>query len=429
MKKRVQQYIEQHHLLCHQEPVLVGVSGGADSVALLTVLLELGYHCIAVHCNFHLRGAESDRDEQFVRSLCAQKSIPLYVTHFQTTAIAKERGISIEMAARDLRYEWFEQCRQEYSCQAIAVAHHQNDQAETVLLNIRRGTGIRGLAAMQPRNGYIVRPLLCVQRKDILDYLTLQHLSFVEDSTNADTHFLRNAIRQQLSDYSDAEITHFANMCEHLQGYIALIDLTIAAISEKVVHHQGKQTKIHIPTLLQYPSAETVLFELLRPYGFSETKAIYLSLTKDSGKRFYTDRYMALKDRDDLIITPLETQATVPLHYTVERHQRLSSNPFPKADEHRCWLTTDIINCPITIRPWQAGDFFYPLGLHGRKKISDFLTDLKLTLTEKESVQVLCVNNDIAWVIGYRIDERYKIPNNATEVAEVKIICEGYEKQ
>lgn len=422
MIRRVQQYINQHRLLNKQSPVLVALSGGADSVALLHVLCQLGYNCIAAHCNFHLRGDESDRDEQFVRDLCANLRIPLHITHFDTATTARQQGISIEMAARNLRYNYFEQCRQQLNCQAVAVAHHQHDQAETIILNIKRGTGIRGLAGMFPRNAYIVRPLLCVQRTDILAYIQLQHLSFVTDSTNADTGFQRNAIRKQLENYSSSDILHFANLCEHIQGYIPLIEDTIAQISSQLLSTQGDETKIHIPTLLRYPYAQTILFELLYPYGFTNIQPIFTALTKKAGKRFNSEQFSLLKDRDCLLITPLHPTASPLPAIRTQLRSLTPDDPFPCASEHRCFLRKSILDKHLTIRHWKEGDFFYPLGMNERKKISDFLTDLKLSLNQKEQVLLLCADNDIAWVIGYRIDERYKVKDKNTQIAEITII-------
>ncbi|HCS87812.1 MAG TPA: tRNA lysidine(34) synthetase TilS, partial [Bacteroidales bacterium] len=390
MINRVRQYIEKNHLLVKNLPVLTAVSGGADPVALLDILLRLGYQCMVAHCNFHLRGAESDRDEQFVRNLCKSRNIPLYVNHFSTEQIAKEHGISVEMAARDLRYAWFEECRKMFHCQAIAVAHHQNDQAETILLNIKRGTGIRGLAGMAPRNGLIVRPLLCVQRQDILAYLSLQKQSYVEDSTNADTRFRRNAIRKQLEQYSPSDIRHFAHTGECMQGYMLLIEDVIKNVQEKIVTKESNETKIHIPSLLRYPYARTLLFELLHPYGFTDVEQIFSSLGKNSGKRFFSGQFSVLKDRNCLVITPIHEKQTVTPAVSCIVRSLSPNESLPKADDKRCFLDKRIAGKSLTVRRWKEGDSFCPLGMYGRKKISDFLTDLKLSLNEKDNVFVLC---------------------------------------
>lgn len=276
MLRRVSTYIRQRGLLEQDKPVLVAISGGADSVALLDVLLRAGYTCIAAHCNFHLRGAESDRDEAFVRELCAKLNVPLDVKHFDTVSYAQAHEVSIEVAARELRYAWFDEIAQAHGCQAIAVAHHQNDQAETILLNLKRGTGLRGLAGMRPVSSNpmapesikVVRPLLCTTRDYIEHYLRdKRHLTWVNDSTNADIAITRNAVREQLKTYSKAEIEHMAQTAEYMQGYIDLLD--------------GKATR----------EAElTKLYEQLREYGFAEIDKIYDALQRGEGGKTFTSK-------------------------------------------------------------------------------------------------------------------------------------------
>lgn len=233
MLRRVKQYIRHNELLKEGSRVLVCVSGGADSVALLDVLLRGGYDCVAAHCNFHLRGEESDRDEQYVSSLCKTRNVPLLIKHFDTYQQSKDIGRSIEMTARLLRYEWFDLVAKEQQCEAIAVAHHQNDQAETLIMNLRRGTGIRGLCGMRCKsknpciesNIPIVRPLLCTTHDYIIHYLKdIRHIDWVEDSTNQDTAFRRNKVREELKTYAKAEIEHIADTARIMQGYLDLIE-------------------------------------------------------------------------------------------------------------------------------------------------------------------------------------------------------------
>ena len=277
-------------MLDKSKPVLVAVSGGADSVSLLDVLIRAGYKCIVAHCNFHLRGAESDRDEAFVRELCRTMGVELIVTDFDTLSYAQEHNTSIEVAARELRYTWFEQVAQEKGCQAIAVAHHQNDQAETLLLNLKRGTGIRGLAGMRPRSANpmaaegvpVVRPLLCTTRDYIEYYLRdKRHLSWVTDSTNFDTSIARNAVREQLRHYSKAEIEHMAQTAEYMQGYADIIE--------------GKYTR---------EAGITKLYEKLRAYGFAEIDKIYDALQRgEGGKTFTSKTHKATIKKGKLCVT------------------------------------------------------------------------------------------------------------------------------
>ena len=314
MLSRVQKYIRDHGLLQNGDRVLVCVSGGADSIALWDVLQRGGYECIVAHCNFHLRGEESDRDEAYVRSVAIgngrlaigngreakgerreakgerREAGDIFVKDFDTQGYTKERGISIEMAARELRYQWFAQLAKEHNCQAIAVAHHQNDQAETVLLNLKRGTGLRGLCGMRPKSENpmggsvpVIRPLLCTTRDYIEHYLRdIRHIAWVNDSTNTDTTITRNAVRAQLANYSKAEIEHRAATAEHLQGYVDWLEQQDTPAAGKVK-----------------------LYEQLRPYHFPEVEKIYDALLKgEGGKTFYAPKHKAVIRKGKVEVTP-----------------------------------------------------------------------------------------------------------------------------
>ena len=290
MLRRVTTYIRQRGLLVKDKPVLVALSGGADSVSLLDVLLRAGYTCIAAHCNFHLRGEESDRDEAFVRDLCAQMNVELEVTDFDTLEYARTHEVSIEVAARELRYRWFDEIARKHNCQAVCVAHHQNDQAETILLNLKRGTGIRGLAGMRPVSANpivpesvpIVRPLLCTTRGYIEHYLKdKRHLNWVTDSTNSDTSITRNAIREQLKNYSKTEIEHMAQTAEYMQGYVDIIEGRTSR-EEGIVR----------------------LYEQIREYNFAEIDKIYDALQKgEGGKTFTSKTHKATIKKGKLCVT------------------------------------------------------------------------------------------------------------------------------
>ena len=292
MLRRVQKYIRDHALLEPNARVLVCVSGGADSIALWDVLQRGGYECIVAHCNFHLRGEESERDEAFVRQLAFGKE--LMVKDFDTRCYAEEKGISIEMAARELRYQWFAELAEQQACTAIAVAHHQNDQAETVLLNLKRGTGLRGLCGMRPKSDNpmggsvpVIRPLLCTTRDYIEHYLRdIRKLAWINDSTNSDTTITRNAIRQQLASYSKSEIEHIATTAEHLQGYVDWLEQQDTPAAGKVK-----------------------LYEELREYHFPEVEKIYDALQKgEGGKTFYAPQHKAVIRRGKVVVERLEVK-------------------------------------------------------------------------------------------------------------------------
>ena len=290
MLRRVTTYIRQRGLLQKDKPVLVALSGGADSVSLLDVLLQAGYTCVAAHCNFHLRGEESNRDEAFVRDLCKQMNVELEVTDFDTIEYARTHEVSIEVAARELRYRWFDEMARKHGCQAVCVAHHQNDQAETILLNLKRGTGIRGLAGMRPVSANpivpesvpVVRPLLCTTRGYIEHYLKdKRHLNWVTDSTNSDTSITRNAIREQLKSYSKSEIEHMAQTAEYMQGYVDIIE--------------GNKSR---------EEGIARLYEQLREYNFAEIDKIYDALQKgEGGKTFTSKTHKATIKKGKLCVT------------------------------------------------------------------------------------------------------------------------------
>lgn len=290
MLRRVSTYIRQRELLTKDQAVLVAISGGADSVALLDVLVRAGYKCIAAHCNFHLRGTESDRDEAFVRELCAQMNISLEVKSFDTLFYARTHNVGIEVAARELRYTWFEEIARKKDCQAICVAHHQNDQAETLLLNLKRGSGLRGLCGMRPKSANpmfpegvpVVRPLLCTTRDYIEHYLhDKRHLDWVIDSTNSDLTISRNAVREQLKSYSKAEIEHMAQTAEIMQGYADMLD--------------GKSSR---------EEGIVRLYESVRECGFAEIDKIYDALQRgEGGKTFTSKTHKATIKKGKLCVT------------------------------------------------------------------------------------------------------------------------------
>ncbi len=421
MKRRIAAYIHKHTLLQKDGVVLVALSGGADSVALLHILLALGYSCEAAHCNFHLRGEESDRDEDFVQKWCAQLGVSLHIRHFDTQTYAQAKGISIEMAARELRYDWFESLREERNYQAIAVAHHENDQVETLLLNLQRGCGLRGLEGMHPRNGYVVRPLLGTSREAIMHYLTIHRLQHVEDSTNGDTVYQRNAIRQQLQHYSQAQIRNMAETCGLMQGYEEMVNAYVAQAKEKVVTPLDKGIRIAIEALLRMPAAETLLYELLREYGFNQTEQIYTALNGESGRRFYSDEYQAIIDRKHLLILPKDNNEEGVPELNINIRKRNKKETYFPSDAWECLFDGHIADKHLTLRHWQEGDWFIPIGMRGKKKLSDFFTDMKLSLADKEKIWVLCADEDIAWVVGYRMDDRYKVFGSSTYVVHVTV--------
>ena len=415
LKQKVRQFIEHLELLKKDEKVLVALSGGADSVALLRVLLQLGYPCIAAHCNFHLRGEESNRDEAFVRNLCEKLQVKLYVKHFNTKSDAEKEGISIEMAARKYRYNWFEELRQQTNCQWIAVAHHQDDSVETFLLNLIRGTGIRGLRGIQPMNGNVIRPLLCVSRAEIADYLQHLNQSFVTDSTNLQTDFTRNKIRLELlplmETINPSVRQSILQTAEHMTEIHHIYNKEMEAAKTRVMDTKG----INIELLLKESSPQSLLYEIVSPLGFNSAQVEDLmnSLQGQSGKVFESQEHRLVKDRTHLLI---EAHIS-PIPPIIEQEELPYTPGFiiPKDKDTACF-DADKLKAATEIRLCQPGDWFIPFGMKGRKLVSDFLTGLKKSVSQKAHQYVLCCGNDIIWIIGERIDNRYRVDNHTKSV-------------
>jgi len=428
MRRIIINYIDNNRLLNPDDKIIVGLSGGADSVALLHILHNLDYNCMAAHCNFHLRGEESDRDEQFAAKFAASLNLPFFKKDFDTRSIAKERGISIEMAARDLRYQWFAALKENQQADAIAVAHHRDDSIETLLLNLIRGTGIKGLTGIQPKMGCIVRPLLCVSKKEILQYVHEKKLPFITDSSNEQEAITRNKIRLQLiplletinPSVRDAIVQTIDNLNEAAKIYDAEIEKAI-----QVLYNNGS---ISIPLLKTFPSPESILFELLKNYGFGKetVREIYSAMDSQPGKMFYAPEYYIVKDRDEFLLSPVarkdekeyfiqagETFMEFPLRMEINIRENDATVGIDKNANTAC-LDYDKLQFPLILRKWKTGDKFIPLGMKNFQKLSDFFSNSKFSIIQKEKTWILTSEKKIVWVVNYRIDERFKV-NNTTK--------------
>lgn len=426
MLRKISTYIEKHDLLTFNRPVIVGMSGGADSVALLVVLRELGYHCIAAHCNFHLRGEDSNRDAEFSRMLADYLNVSFYKVDFDTIAYAERKQISIEMAARELRYQWFESLRNELCAQAIAVAHHEQDNVETVLLNLIRGTGIKGLTGIQPKNGYIVRPVLQVRKEELLEWLNKKSLSYVTDVTNLSDEYTRNFLRLRVIPLLEEINPSVLDAIVRTAGNLSEAEVVYTyAINEFYQQILEDRNTILIKQLLNTPAPKAVLYEYLKQYGFNSSVVndIFNSLTGESGKRFYSGTHQLLKDRDRLFIIPVSeqdtsrdfyyihediTELTEPINLSLQKAVLLNKEDIAK-DKHSATLDFCKLQFPLQLRRWKEGDWFVPFGMKGRKKLSDYFSDMKYSLFEKERTWLLCSGDDIVWIVGERIDDRYCI--------------------
>lgn len=423
LKHKIERYINEKELFNHNDKLVVALSGGADSVALLRVLLSLGYSCTAAHCNFHLRADESDRDEAFVRELCSDVSVPLEVIHFNTVEYATKHGVSIEMAARELRYSWFEDIRQKYDASYIAVAHHKDDSVETFLLNLSRGTGINGLKGIMPKNGYIVRPLLEVGRNDILDYLHGICQNYVTDSTNLENVYTRNKIRLDIIPLFKQINPSFCDSVYETASRLA----DVAAIYRQAVLSAIERVmltpySVSIEKLLNEISPQAVLFEWLSPLGFnsSQIKDIERSLHSISGKMFYSEKWVLLRDRDVLLIKEKDDEGAE-CKLCVKKFAVEHGFAVPRSKDV-AYLDADKLCGELKLRKWQSGDKFVPYGMKGFKKVRDYLRDRKFSLFEKESVMVVTSGGEIVWLVNERTDNRFCVDFNTENVVEVKVM-------
>ena len=425
-KKRIQHFIEERNLFALNDKVLVALSGGADSVALFRVLTDLGYKCECAHCNFHLRGEESDRDENFVRALCNEIHIPLHIKHFDTEFYAKEKQISIEMAARELRYDWFEELRKETGATVIAVAHHRDDSVETFLLNLIRGTGINGLKGIQAKNGYIVRPLLETSREDILNYLDYLKQDYVTDSTNLQDEYLRNKIRLNLlpimKEMNPSIMESIQDTSQKLTEAANIYNQNRKEILEISIQTTAEGYTLPVQMIQEDLAPLSLLHEWLSPAGFnsSQIKDIHQSLKKEqSGKRFISNEWEVLRDREHLILQHKREKENIP-EISIETVE-INNDFILFKDKNIACLDADKVVLPLEVRKWKKGDKFVPFGMKGQKKVSDYLTDKKYSLFQKEKQYVVCSEGKIVWLVGERTDDRFKITEKTQRALILKI--------
>ena len=438
--KKVQLFIENNQLLSPECRVIIGVSGGVDSVVLLNILSKCGYDCIVAHCNFHLRAEESDRDELFVADLAKKNNLQYKKIDFDTLNYAKHHKISIEMAARDLRYSWFSMLQTELDAESIAVAHHSDDSVETMLINSVRGSGLKGLCGIEARNGNIVRPLLCCSREEIENYAKKNGLTNIIDSTNAASDYLRNKFRNEIIPALEiinpsVKQTFLENMSK-LRGVSKIYNEKIQEIKREISFTKENQLYIDIPKLKQQADVNTVLYELLQAYQFKNNiiDDICIGLNNPSGARYYSETYCILKDRNYLIVDKIEvdrdyeylieagtSEIEYPISLTFKDFQKIESFQVSKNPE-KIHIDADSITYPLTLRHWRNGDSFYPFGMNRKKKVSDFFIDEKINRFEKEYLWMLLSEGNIVWITGLRLDNRFRVTELTKNVLEISII-------
>ena len=429
-----QDFIKQHELFASGNKILLAVSGGKDSVLMLHLFKAIGVNIGVAHCNFNLRADEAQRDENFVKILAETLDLPYHITHFDTKKYAIENKISTQMAARDLRYAWFEEIRATHQYDYIALAHHQNDAIETVLINLIRGTGISGLHGILPKRGHLIRPLLFLNSEQIERIVSEENISFVEDSSNLSTNYTRNKLRIQviphLKEINPNLEKTFADNIARFAAIENFLDLEVTKLQAEIIIKKTDGLYIALDEITKLNPQKLLLYELLKPYHFTEyvVEEIIAGLTALSGTHFFSSTHQAIINRNDLVIIEKNTDNllnefihpatkkisfgghTISLDYsTVTKFEMNVAKAFVNADQ---------LIFPLVVRKWQNGDKFIPLGMHMLKKVSDFFINEKVPVHIKHSTPILINGNgDIIWIAGMRQDNRYKLTTATKKVA------------
>lgn len=421
--------------------IIIALSGGADSVALLHMFHQAGYKCVAAHCNFHLRNEESDRDERFVSDLCESLGVDLKIVHFKTEEYARLNKISIEMAARELRYNWFEEIRELYKASFIAVAHHADDQIETCFLNLLRGTGIRGFTGMKEINGHILRPLLSIYRSELEEWLDQSDYEYINDSSNFTLDYKRNKIRHQLMPLLEdiqpnakkTILRSIHNITEAEKIYDQALD---KVKNDIIIEKSSGSLRIDLTLLHDEQSIKTILFDIMSPYNFNRTTIEQLIKSLDnsqSGLMFYSTTHRLIKDRETLLIHSLDVDSAKMTEFFIQDRdsqitapvclhiQQVPYNELTEIEKTKqiAYFDFDKLSFPLVLRKWKKGDKMKPFGMKGSRKISDIFSDLKYDIYRKENSWLLCNGDDIIWLIGEKTHDSYKVTNQTKTVYRI----------
>jgi tRNA(Ile)-lysidine synthase len=426
------------HLACSTKKVLLAVSGGIDSVVMCELFYQAGFPFAIAHCNFQLRGDEADKDEKFVLALAAKYNAEFFAKKFDTQNYAAGKNISVQEAARELRYNWFEKLKHEKKMMFIATAHHLNDNIETILFNFIKGTGIRGLRGIKERNGNIIRPLLFATRNEIENFSRENNLQWREDDSNINDKYTRNKIRHQiiplLKEINPSLEHTIAERIELLTQIENQYERELANSNKQLFLARGNDVYISLAKLAKTKNAKTVLFEYLKNYGFTAAQAadVLLAINAAPGKEFISKEARLIRERKFFILTSLANKkfSIQFLHRgdseTKAGDKKISiqrTGPIAEKNQNTNVVLVDEakIEFPLVVRKWKAGDYFYPFGMGmKKKKLKKFLTDIKIPVHEKEDVWIIESNKRIVWVVGYRLDERFKIATGTTTALRIK---------
>ncbi len=440
MFESFRKYIAQHHLCQPEEKLLVAVSGGVDSVVMLHLLLRAGYSLSVAHCNFQLRGEASDGDEQFVRKLAASYGLPVFVKTCDTRSFAEKEKISIEMAARRLRYDWFAELMDKQDFQKLAIGHNKDDDAETFFIKLLRGSGLDGLKGILPLRENIIRPLLFASRKEIMAYAGKHGLSFREDATNASDDYQRNRIRHRLLPFYEKEFPGatraLSKSLEKLKNTETVFRQLLEEKKNRLFQVTGKEARLDKETLRALNPRAAWLYFLLEDYGFSRSIVEDLCralLSNQTGQLFYAEKYVLLNDRNQLIIMEIGTDTgrevlINDLGHPVTKPVKMQFEILPNSpgfsfssDKNKAYFDADKLVLPLKLRHWKPGDRFVPFGMHGRKLLSDFFADEKINRFEREKCWLLLSGKEIIWIIGHRSSNRFRVTGKTKNILVINL--------
>ncbi|MCF8334999.1 MAG: tRNA lysidine(34) synthetase TilS [Bacteroidales bacterium] len=444
MYQRFLDFIEANNLCPSNARILLGVSGGVDSMVMAHLFIKTGYPVVIAHCNFQLRGEESERDQEFVQSFAVNHNLTFHTKRFATQSFSSDNKLSVQMAARRLRYNWFNELRDSYQYDVIAIGHNKNDLVETFFINIARGTGLKGLTGIKPRNNYIIRPLLFATREEISRFSKEHNIDYREDSSNLTVKYSRNKIRHHIiPEFWHINPRFLETVRENIERFQDAYTIYMRAIEEKtseLTFHEGADLYIDIEKLRNLEEKYTYLFEILKPYGFPKEiiHEVINNLDAEPGKEFFSSTYKLVKDRHYLIVTILEEETSTlyyidewvrqikaPIHLKFNLIEDIQNYTIPKVP-HQISVDYDKVQFPLILRKWKKGDYFKPFGFDHYKKLSDFFVDRKYSLLDKERVWILASGEKIIWVVGDRLDDRFKIEPNTRKILEISYVKDSF---
>lgn len=434
MIQRFENHIAEKFSFLKDKKLLLATSGGLDSMVMLHLFQKMNFDIGIAHCNFQLRGLESFGDQNFIQDYAEKNNILVFVTQFDTENFAKDYKLSTQVAARALRYDWFQELLETKNYDYLLTAHHSDDNLETFLINVTRGTGLDGLTGIPEQNEQIIRPLLIFSRDEIENYAKENNIQWREDSSNASDKYLRNKIRHHIVPIFKELNPNFLNSFQKTQNYLQeaqnMVEDASIMIYQQVAKEKGNEIHLDLKKLKQLPNYKSYLYQWLVEYQFSAWDDIYDLVESQSGKQVFSNDFILLKNRDFLILSEKKNKETA--IYFIEKNQKevkiplniaiCKVNDISETDSNTIFVDEDCLQYPLTIRKWKEGDFFYPFGMKGNKKVSKYFKDEKMSLIDKENTWLLCSGNNVVWIISKRLDDRFKVTQNTKN--SIKIVVE-----